>query len=113
MEKSTASVLGNPDLWSFDPQLLLLFLVMGVITYLTRISGFLLLSQRRLGPRWSAALEAVPAAVLLSLIAPMILTKGPAESAAALLTFFLASRLPSLLAILLGTIAVVLLRQIL
>ncbi len=113
MENLLKLDLTAPEVWSLDPQVLLLLAGMGGVTYLTRLSGYLLLSKRKLGARWAAALEAVPAAILLSLIAPMVLTRGPAESLAALLTFLLAFRLPSLLAILLGTLAVVLLRQLL
>lgn len=54
-----------------------------VVTYLTRIGGHLVLSRfERVHPRVETALNAVPAAVLTTLVAPAMLTAGPAESAA-------------------------------
>ncbi|GAA4116730.1 AzlD family protein [Aminobacter aganoensis] len=54
-----------------------------VATYLTRVGGHLLLSRfERLHPRVEAGLNAVPAAVLTTLVAPAALSAGPAELAA-------------------------------
>ncbi len=51
-----------------------------VATYLTRIGGHLVLSRfERVHPRVEAALNAVPAAVLTTLVAPAALTAGPVE----------------------------------
>ena len=51
-----------------------------VVTYLTRIGGHLVLSRfQRIHPRVEAALDAVPAAVLTTLVAPAATTGGPAE----------------------------------
>ena len=51
-----------------------------VVTYLTRIGGHLLLSRfERIHPRVEAGLNAVPAAVLTTLVAPSVLSAGPAE----------------------------------
>ena len=53
-----------------------------VLTYLTRIGGHLVLSRfSRIPPRVEAGLDAVPAAVLTTLVAPAILSAGPAELA--------------------------------
>lgn len=52
-------------------------------TYLTRIGGHLVLSRfERVHPRVEAGLNAVPAAVLTTLVAPAATTGGPAEWAA-------------------------------
>lgn len=51
-----------------------------VVTYLTRIGGDLVLSRfERIHPRVEAGLNAVPAAVLTTLVAPSVLSAGPAE----------------------------------
>ena len=55
----------------------------GVVTYLTRIGGHLLLSRfHRIHPRIEAGLDAVPAAVLTTLVAPAAAGGGPVEWAA-------------------------------
>ena len=51
-----------------------------VVTYLTRIGGHLVLSRfERIHPRVEAGLNAVPAAVLTTLVAPSVLSAGSAE----------------------------------
>ncbi len=50
------------------------------LTYLTRIGGHLVLSRfERVHPRVEAGLNAVPAAVLSTLVAPAAFGGGPAE----------------------------------
>lgn len=54
-----------------------------VLTYLARAGGHLVLSRfERIHPRVEAALNAVPAAVLATLVAPAAYHGGPAEIAA-------------------------------
>lgn len=54
-----------------------------VATYLSRIGGHLVLSRfERIHPRVEAGLNAVPAAVLTTLVAPVATTGGPIEWAA-------------------------------
>lgn len=53
-----------------------------VATYFTRIGGYLVVSRFTLHPRAAAALNAVPAAVLTTLVAPSMLNAGPYEWAA-------------------------------
>ena len=54
-----------------------------VLTYLTRAGGHLVLSRfDRIHPRVEAGLNAVPAAVLTTLVAPAAIEGGPAELAA-------------------------------
>jgi uncharacterized membrane protein len=49
-----------------------------LVTYLTRIGGYLVLSRfQRIHPRVEAGLDAVPAAVLTTLVAPAATTGGP------------------------------------
>ena len=63
-----------------DPHVVLLILASALVTYATRVGGHLVLSRfHRLHPRVEAALEAVPAAVMTTLIAPPAFSNGPAE----------------------------------
>lgn len=62
-----------------------LWIILGgaLLTYLTRIGGHAVLSRfERIHPRVEAGLNAVPAAVLATLVAPAAVTGGPAEIAA-------------------------------
>lgn len=53
-----------------------------VMTYLTRVGGHLVLSRfKTIHPRVEAGLNAVPAAVLTTLVAPAAVSGGPAEIA--------------------------------
>ena len=83
---------------------------MALVTAACRFGGYFLISRHRPGPRLSAALSAVPGAVLTALIIPA-LSAGPAETAAGIATLAVAWRLPPLAAIAIGTATVVLLRH--
>ena len=66
------------------------------------------------GEERKAALDALPPAILMAVIAPTILTTGLAESSAAVLTAAVAfMRAPLVVTILTGVISVVLLRMFL
>ena len=57
-----------------------IILAAALATYLTRIGGHLVMSRfERIHPRVEAGLNAVPAAVLTTLVAPAALSAGPAE----------------------------------
>ena len=57
-----------------------LIITLGLVTYATRIGGHLILSRfGRLNPRLEAALDAVPAAVMTAIVAPMALATVPAD----------------------------------
>lgn len=61
-------------------QLVWIILAGAVATYASRIGGHLVLSRfERIHPRVEAGLNAVPAAVLTTLVAPVATTGGPAE----------------------------------
>jgi uncharacterized membrane protein len=89
---------------------LVTILGMGLVTYLTRIGGDLLMRNRTLGPRMTAALNAVPPAVLTAVIAPSVLSAGLAEAIAGVVTLAAAFRLPLLLTIMVGVASLVLVR---
>lgn len=83
------------------------------LTYLTRIGGHLILSRFKvLHPRVEAALNAVPAAVLTTIVAPAALTHGWAEALTLVIAGLAALRLPLLGMVGVGWVAVVLLRQV-
>ena len=93
---------------------LLAIIGMGVATYLTRLSGFYLLRGINLSGPMKAALDALPPAVLMAVIAPVILTTGWAESIAAAITAVVAFfRLPLTVTIIVGIVGVVALRAVL
>ena len=96
-----------------DPWVLAAIAAMAVATYATRIFGYWLVRRRAVGGRLAGALEAVPGSVLTAIIAPMAFATGAAESAAALLTVLLALRLPLIVAVAGGCLAVVALRLLL
>jgi uncharacterized membrane protein len=70
---------GTPDnVW-------VIIILTGIVTYITRSAGYVVLSRfESLHPRVEAALEAVPGAVLITLIMPPILNNGPLEALAML-----------------------------
>lgn len=93
---------------------LLAIIGMGVATYLTRLSGFYLLRGLNLSGPMKAALDALPPAVLMAVIAPVILVTGLAETIAAAITAVVAFfRLPLAVTIVVGIVSVVALRAIL
>ena len=63
------------------------------LTFLSRAGGHLVLSRfDRIHPRGEAGLNAVPAAVLATLVAPAAITGGPAELLALLIAGIVALR---------------------
>lgn len=94
------------------PDVALTIAGMALATYATRAGGYWLVQRARLGRRARGALEAVPGAILIALIAPLILATGPAETLAAAITVLAALRLPTLAAIVIGIGSVVLLRAL-
>ncbi|MEQ8355007.1 MAG: AzlD domain-containing protein [Kiloniellaceae bacterium] len=93
-----------------DPLTFAAIAVMAIATYATRGVGYWLVRHKTVSGRFAGALEAVPGAVLTAIIAPMAFVTGPAESGAALITVLLALRLPLILAVAGGCLAVVGLR---
>jgi len=95
-----------------DPLLLLTFLGMLAVTYGARLAGYFLVRRVPIEGRVKGALEAVPVAVLTAIVAPTAFATGPAETLAALATLLLAWRLPTLVVVIGGVVAVVLLRAL-
>ena len=66
-----------------DGSTLLVIALMALATYATRAGGLWLANRFDLSERAGAWLDAIPAAILVSLVAPTVLTGGPAEALAA------------------------------
>lgn len=96
-----------------DTWTLLTIFAMASVTYLTRIIGFLALRNRRLGPRATAVLEAVPGAVLIAVIAPAFTSTRLADQLALVLTILAAIRFSMLPTVLVGVGSAGLLRYLL
>jgi uncharacterized membrane protein len=98
-------------MFSVDATTMLAIIGMGVATYTTRLSGLLLMRGVVVEGRLKAALDAVPPAVLMAVIAPTIFMSGIANALAAFVTAVAAYfRLPLLVTILVGMTSVVLFR---
>ena len=97
---------------NLDAATLTAILAMALVTYATRVAGLLLAHRLDLTGRAKAAFDAIPPAVLVAVIAPTALTTGWAEAGATVLTAIAATRLPLLATVVLGVVAVVVLRQL-
>jgi uncharacterized membrane protein len=97
----------------FDPITLLAIALMALATYATRAGGLWLANRFDLSERAGAWLDAIPGAILVSLVAPTVLTGGLAGALAALAVVVVAVRSGSLpLAMATGVVAVVVLRSL-
>lgn len=99
---------------SVDPITLGVILAMAVVTYLTRVAGIVTarFAARMQSGRMAAALEALPPAVFISIIAPTVLLSDWPEAVAAGVTILASIRLPMLAAIAAGMGTVVALRHV-
>ncbi|OHV72262.1 AzlD family protein [Ensifer sp. LCM 4579] len=91
---------------TLDPSTFLAIVAMAAATALTRIAGLVLIRFVAIGPQQRRALEAIPPAVLMAVIAPTALATGPAETLATLATAIAATRLPLLWAVAIGVFVV-------
>ena len=99
---------------SLDPQALLTIALMALATYATRAGGLWLASRLALSGRMEAWLGYIPGAILVSLVAPTVLTGGLAETLAAVAVILIALRTGSLpVAMVAGVGAVLVLRALL
>jgi uncharacterized membrane protein len=85
-------------------------LAMAVATALTRLGGVFLLRYVTLSAETRQALDAIPPAVLMAVIAPTALATGWAETLACAATAIAALRLPLLVCVIIGVATVVALR---
>lgn len=75
-----------------DLPAILTILAMALVTYVTRVSGYLLLRKRALGSRLTSVLESIPGCVLIAVIAPAFATTHPANLLSVIITILLAWR---------------------
>jgi|GEM_PF-344759 len=85
---------------------------MAFVTYLTRVVGILLMRRDRfpVRSRTKAVLDAIPPVMFVTIIAPTLLVTGWPETLAGLLAAVASVRLPLLGTILVGVLAVAVLR---
>jgi uncharacterized membrane protein len=95
-----------------QPTTLLAIVLMAGATYLTRITGYLLLRNRRLSARAVAVMEASPGCVLIAVIAPAFVAHRPSDLIALAITLIAASRLSMLPTVIIGIVAAGLLRHV-
>jgi uncharacterized membrane protein len=97
---------------TLDLNTFLAILAMAAATVLTRVSGIFLLRYLSIGEEMREALDAIPPAVLMAVIAPTALATGWAETIACAVTALAATRLPLLLSVAVGVGTVVVLRMV-
>lgn len=95
---------------TIDPLSLLTIIGMAIATYITRIAGVFIGGRLHLSGRAAAAFDAIPPAVLMAVIAPIVFATGWRETVAALITALAATRLPLLASVVIGVASIVLLR---
>lgn len=96
----------------FHTQTLLIIAAGAIATYLTRVGGYIFITRmKRIPPRAEAALNAVPAAVLTTLVAPAAVTGGLDVSLTLAIAFLVGLRLAVLPMLAIGWIFVMTLRH--
>ncbi|MDR6900084.1 AzlD family protein [Rhizobium miluonense] len=95
-------------MFDFNSHMVLLIAAAAVVTFLTRIGGYILIvKMTRIPPRVEAALNAVPAAVLTTLVAPAFFIGGWDIKVAMLAALLVGLRYPSTYMLVTGWIVVV------
>lgn len=83
-----------------------------IVTYAARAGGHLVLSRfKRIPPRIDAALNAVPAAVLTTLVAPSAVSNGSAEALTLAACLIIGFRIPMMAMFGIGWAVIVALRS--
>lgn len=96
---------------TLDLNTFLAILAMAAATILTRVSGIFLVRYFAIGEETREALDAIPPAVLMAVIAPTALATGWAETIACAVTALAAMRLPLLPSVAIGVGTVVAMRM--
>jgi uncharacterized membrane protein len=91
---------------------LIAILAMAAATALTRLSGLVLIRHVSLEGSRRKAIESIPPAVLMAVVAPTAFATGIAETLACAVTAFAALRLPMLVSVALGVASVAILRAL-
>ena len=95
---------------ALDMDTLLAILAMAAATILTRVSGVFLIRFLSIGDEMREALDVIPPAVLMDVLAPTALATGWAETIACAATALAALRLPLLASVAIGVTTVVAMR---
>jgi uncharacterized membrane protein len=95
---------------TLDLSTLLAIIAMAAATILTRVGGLILLRHVSLDGGRRKAIESIPPAVLMAVVAPTAFATGMAESIACVVTALAALRLPMLVAVASGVLSVACLR---
>ncbi|MBB4190386.1 putative membrane protein [Rhizobium aethiopicum] len=95
---------------TLDFDILIAILAMAAATVFTRVSGLVLIRHVEIDERRRTAIEAIPPAVLMAVIAPTAFATGWAETLACAATAIAARRLPMLASVVVGVATVALLR---
>lgn len=96
------------------PEVLLVIVLMGIVTYALRAGGFWLMGRVTISPRMESALAYLPGSVITALVVPSTIQAGlPGVGAVAVIALVMWKRPGLLLALLLGLGTVVLVRNIL
>ena len=95
---------------AIDPLTLIAIVAMALTTYATRVAGLFIRLHHAPSAPTQAALDAIPPAVLIAVVAPMMLATGWPETIAAALTALAATRLPLIATVAFGAASVVALR---
>lgn len=83
-----------------------------VVTYITRFGGHILFARiKNIPPRLNVALNAVPAAVITTLVAPGLVQGGVAEVITLITCIIIGLRLPMMVMFLIGWVMIVSLRS--
>ncbi|MDQ3658876.1 MAG: AzlD domain-containing protein [Actinomycetota bacterium] len=97
----------------FEGSAVLAIALMALATYATRAGGLWLASRLPVSGRTEAWLGYIPGAILVSLVAPVVVSGGLAEALAALAVVIVAIKTGNLLASMLtGVAAIVILRSL-
>ncbi|MFT4163236.1 AzlD family protein [Shinella sp.] len=97
----------------FHTQTLLIIAAGAIATYLTRIGGYVFITRmKRIPPRAEAALNAVPAAVLTTLVAPAAVAGGLDVTLTMAVAFLVGLRISLLPMLGVGWIVVMILRHV-
>ena len=97
----------------FHAQTLFIIAAGAIATYLTRVGGYVFITRmKRIPPRVEAALNAVPAAVLTTLVAPAAVTGGLDVTLVLAIAFLVGLRLSVLPMLAIGWVAVMTLRYL-
>ncbi len=92
----------------------IIILAAAVVTYLTRIGGYLVLSRfKNIPPRVEAGLDAVPIAVLTAIVVPAAVTGGWEVALVMVVAFVVAHKISGIRLLLIGWLLAMALRHLL